>query len=142
MELNTTVRWAGDMTFVGHGEKTKHAIVMDAGVDAGGLGIGVSPMELLLLGVGGCASIDVIMILEKARQQVTDCVARVSGVRRDEMPRKFTDIHLHFVVTGKNLKEAQVKRAVDLSMEKYCSASATLAEAANLTFDYEVVDAE
>ena len=141
MDMKTSVRWADDMTFIGVGEKSGHAVIMDGGKDAGGLGIGVSPMEMLLLGAGGCACVDIVMILKKARQQITDCVAEVSGVRRDEMPRKFTDIHMHFVVTGSNLNTKQVERAVTLSMEKYCSASATLADAVTLTHDWEIKSA-
>ncbi len=137
--MKTTIRWAGDMTFVGHGEKTKHAIVMDGGESAGGLGIGASPMEMLLMGVGGCASIDVVMILQKARQNITDCVAEVSGERSDIIPKKFTSIHLHFVVTGTELKESQVERAVQLSMDKYCSASATLKGSVDITHGFEII---
>lgn len=137
MTMKTKVRWAGDMTFIGHGENTKHGVVMDGGTDIGGLGIGASPMEMLLMGVGGCASVDIVMIMQKARQDITDCIVEITGERREEMPRRFTKIHLHFILSGKGLKANHAERAVQLSMEKYCSASATLQEACDLTWDWE-----
>lgn len=140
MEKNVTVKWAGKMTFIGEAA-SGNTLTMDAGVAGGGLGLGHSPMDLLLMGAGGCASIDVVMILKKSRNDITDCVVQVSGKRADEMPKVFTDIHMHFVLTGTNLKEKAVERAVKLSMDKYCSASATLAKAATLTYDWEVLDA-
>ncbi|MCK5424212.1 MAG: OsmC family protein [Emcibacter sp.] len=140
MEKNVTVKWAGKMTFIGEAA-SGNTVTMDAGVDAGGLGLGHSPMDLLLMGAGGCASIDVVMILKKGRKDITDCVVKVSGKRADEMPKVYTDIHMHFVVSGKDLKGAAVERAVTLSMDKYCSASATLAKATKLTYDWEVIEA-
>lgn len=140
MEKNVTVKWAGKMTFIGEAA-SGNTLTMDAGVAAGGLGLGHSPMDLLLMGAGGCASIDVVMILQKGRKNITDCVVQISGKRADEMPKVYTDIHMHFVVTGTDLKETTVARAVKLSMDKYCSASATLAKATTLTYDWEVVEA-
>lgn len=140
MTMKTVVNWAGDLTFVGHGDRNKAGVVMDAGEAAGGLGIGASPMELLLMGAGGCASIDIVMILKKARQELTGCEVTVTGERREEVPKKFTDIHLHFKITGKDLKEAQVERGVNLSLEKYCSVSATLAGEAKITWGWEVAE--
>ena len=140
-EKNVTVKWAGKMTFIGEAS-TGNCLTMDAGAGNGGLGMGHSPMEILLMGAGGCASIDVVMILEKGRNEITDCSVKVSGNRADEMPKVYTDIHMHFVVTGKGLKDSVVERAVNLSMEKYCSASAMLAASAKLTYDFEVVEAE
>ena len=134
------VKWAGKLTFIGRGGGGD-SIVMDAGLDAGGMGIGHSPMDLLLLGAGGCASIDIIMILKKGRKDVTDCEVEVFGERADEIPRKFTNIHMHFIVKGNSLSDEVVKRAVDLSMEKYCSASTTLAAACELNYDWEVISA-
>lgn len=142
MSMKTKVRWAGDMTFIGYGENNKHGVVMDGGTDVGGLGIGASPMEMLLMGVGGCASVDIVMIMKKARQNITDCIVEVSGERREEMPRRFTKVHLHFILSGKDLKANHAERAVQLSMEKYCSASATLAEACELTWDWESSEAK
>ncbi len=139
MEKNVTVKWAGKMTFIGEAA-SGNTVTMDGGIDVGGLGLGHSPMDLLLMGAGGCASIDVVMILQKGRSDVTDCVCQVSGQRAEEMPKVYTHIHLHFVVSGRNLKPNAVERAVQLSMDKYCSASATLAKAAKLTYDWEVVE--
>lgn len=140
-DKEVSVKWVGKMSFIGRA-RSGETITMDGGVDAGGIGMGHSPMDLLLMGAGGCASIDVVMILEKGRQNVIDCEVVVTGDRADEMPKVYTDIHMHFVVSGKNLKDATVERAVKLSMDKYCSASATLAKACNLTYDWEVIEAE
>lgn len=140
MEKNVTVKWAGKMTFIGEAS-TGNTVTMDAGTENGGLGLGHSPMDLLLMGVGGCACIDVVMILKKGRNDISDCVCQVSGDRAQEMPRFYTDINMHFVVTGKGLKESAVERAIKLSMDKYCSASATLGKAAKITYDWEVIDA-
>lgn len=139
MEKNITVKWAGKMTFIGEAA-SGNTVTMDAGVGNGGLGFGHSPMDLLLMGAGGCASIDVVMILQKGRKDITDCVVQVSGKRADEAPMVFTHIHMNFVVSGEDLKDAAVERAVKLSMDKYCSASATLAKATTLTYDWKVVD--
>lgn len=127
------------MTFIGEAT-SGNTVTMDAGVGNGGLGLGHSPMNLLLMGAGGCASIDVVMILQKGRNNITDCVVQVSGQRADEMPKVYTDIHMHFMVSGKGLKQSAVERAVKLSMDKYCSASAMLAKAAKLTYDWEVTE--
>lgn len=139
--MEAQVKWLGDLTFVGHGDSA-HGLVIDAGKGAGGLGIGASPMELLLLGTGGCASIDVVMILQKARQKITDCVVHLSAERAETPPRKFTSIHMHFVVTGRGLGDRHVARAIELSITKYCSASATLAGVVELTHGYEIIEAE
>lgn len=139
--MEARVKWAGDLTFVGHGN-TGHGVVMDAGTADGGLGIGASPMEMLLMGAGGCASIDVVMILGKARQKVTDLVIELSGERAEAPPRVFTNIHMHFKVTGENLDHKHVARAIDLTMSTYCSASQTLAKAVDLTHDFAVFEAD
>ncbi|WP_417623450.1 OsmC family protein [Paremcibacter congregatus] len=138
-DKTVTVKWAGKMTFIGVAS-SGNTVAMDAGPNGGGLGVGHGPMGLVLLGAGGCASIDVVMILEKGRSALTDCVCKVSGTRASEMPKVYTDIHMHFEISGKNLKEGAVERAVNLSMEKYCSASLTLAKAAKLTYDWEIID--
>ena len=139
MEKNVTIKWAGKMTFIAE-TSSGNTLTMDAGAGEGGLELGHSPMDLLLIGAGGCASIDVVMILKKGRHDVTDCICQVSGDRASEMPRRYTDIHLHFIVIGKDLKPVAVDRAVSLSMDKYCSATATLALATKLTYDWEVID--
>lgn len=101
-----------------------------------------SPLEMLLLGVAGCSSIDVVMIAEKQRQKVTDCRATVTAKRADDAPRVFTEIHIHFKVIGHDLKESAIERAVQMSAEKYCSASIMLGKAAKITHSFEIAGAE
>ena len=137
--MTAKINWAGDLTFVGYGP-TEKAVVMDAGKADGGLGIGNSPLELLLISAGGCAAVDVVMILQKARQDITDVSVVVSGERAEDHPRRFLNIHQKFTVKGRNLDEHRVKRAVDLSVEKYCSASQTIAQGAPITHDFEMVE--
>jgi putative redox protein len=117
-----------------------HAVIMDASPEVGGRNLGMRPMEMLLVGMGGCSSIDVVTILKKSRQLITDCVAEITAERADEIPKVFTKIHVHFVVTGKGLNPVQVERAVNLSAEKYCSASIMLGKAAQMTHDFEIVE--
>ncbi|HWU33784.1 MAG TPA: OsmC family protein [Methylovorus sp.] len=138
--MKARIKWVENVCFVGESE-TGHAVVLDGAPDAGGRNLGMRPMEMLLIGMGACTSFDVVTILKKARQPVTDCVADISAERADEVPKVFTKIHVHFVVTGKGLNPAQVERAVKLSAEKYCSASIMLGKAAEITHDYEVVEA-
>ena len=139
--MQVEIQWGGDARFNGT-SGTGHQIVMDGPEDHGGKNQGPRPMELLLLGMGGCTSFDVMSMLKKARQDVTDCVAKIEAERADEIPSVFTRIHIHFIVTGHQLKESQVKRAVSLSAEKYCSASIMLERAGvEITHDFEVVEA-
>jgi len=119
-----------------------HAVIMEGAPAEGEVSLGIRPMEMLLLGLGGCTSIDVVMILRKAREAVTDCVVEIEGERAETVPKVFTTIHVHFIVTGHNLKESAVERAVMLSAEKYCSASAMLAKVATVTHDFEIVEAQ
>ena len=138
--MRASVTWLDGVSFIAESE-SGHTVVMDGPPSAGGRNIGIRPMELVLLGVGGCTSFDVMTILQKARQNVTDCVARIEAERADEIPSVFTKIHFHFLVTGKSLKESQVKRAILLSAEKYCSASIMLGAAGvEITHSFEVVD--
>ncbi|WP_284383891.1 OsmC family protein [Litoribrevibacter albus] len=138
--MKARIKWVENVSFLGE-SGTGHTVLMDGPEDHGGRNIGMRPMETLLIGMGGCASFDVVSILKKSRQQVTDCVAEIEAERADEVPSVFTKIHLHFKVTGTNLKEAQVKRAVELSAEKYCSASIMLGKAGvEITHDYEVIE--
>ncbi len=139
--METTIKWVDNVMFVGE-TGSGHSVVMDGPAEHGGQNKGIRPMEMLLLGLGGCTSFDVMMILKKFRQQVTDCVATIKAERAETEPKIFTKIHVHFVVTGKNLKEKQVQRAIDLSAEKYCSASIMLAKVAEITHDYEIVESE
>ena len=117
-----------------------HAVVMDGAPEFGGRNLGMRPMEMLLLGMGGCTEFDVLHILKKARQQVTDCVVELEAERASSEPKIFTRIHAHFIVTGRQLSEKQVARAISLSAEKYCSASIMLGKSAEITHDYEIRD--
>jgi len=139
--MQVRVKWIEDVAFMGESE-TGHAIVMDGAPENGGRNIGMRPMETLLIGMGGCTSFDVVTILKKSRQAVVDCVAEISAERADEVPKVFTKIHVHFVVTGNNLNEKQVGRAVELSAEKYCSASIMLNKSVDITHDFEIVGVE
>ena len=135
--MKTTVKWIDNMLMVGE-SASGHGIVMDGPEEIGGHNLGVRPMEMLLLGMGGCTTVDVISILKKMREDVTDCRCEVSGVRADEHPKIFTDIHIHFIISGNNLDEKKVKKAITLSAERYCSASLMLGKAAKVTHDFEI----
>ncbi len=115
-----------------------HAVVMDGPPEAGGRNLGVRPMEMLLLGLGGCTQFDVLLILRRGRAEVSDCVVELSAERAASDPKIFTRIHVHYIVTGRDLKPQQVERAIALSAEKYCSASIMLAAAAEVTHDFEI----
>lgn len=136
--MKTTVKWADGVSFAAE-SGTGHTVVMDGPPDLGGRNLGPRPMEMLLMGMGGCASFDVMTILQKSRQQVTGCVAELDAERADAVPAVFTKIHLKFTVSGTDLKESIVKRAVAMSAEKYCSASIMM-EAAGVavTHSYEI----
>ena len=136
--MKARVKWVEAVTFIGE-SASGHAVVMDGPPESGGRNLGIRPMEMLLLGMGGCTAFDVVMILKKARQPVTDCVVEMDAQRADSDPRVFTRIHVHFVVTGDGLSDKQVARAVELSAEKYCSASIMLGKAADISHDYEIV---
>ena len=138
--MKARVKWVEDVTFVGE-SGSGHAVVMDGPPESGGRNLGVRPMELMLIGMGGCTAFDVVLILEKARQKVTDCVVEIEAERADTVPRVFTRIHVHFIVTGFGLADKQVARAVELSAEKYCSASIMLGKSANISHDYHVIEA-
>lgn len=135
--MKARIKWVEDATFLGEAG-SGHALVMDGPPESGGRNLGPRPMEMLLLGMGGCTAFDVIMILKKARQPVTDCVVELSAERAEQAPKVFTRIHVHFVVTGQGLAEKQVERAVQLSAEKYCSASIMLGKAAEISHDFEI----
>jgi putative redox protein len=134
MKKDLKVIWTGDMTFVASNSSGHEVTVKDNRED------GLTPMQLLLLGAGACASIDVVMILQKARQDITDVRVEVGGERREEMPRVYTDVEMHFIVEGRGVKEQHVKRAIDLAMEKYCSASAQLAALADIRTRYQIIE--
>jgi putative redox protein len=139
--MKTRVKWVEHATFVGE-TGSGHAVVMDGPPDHGGRNLGPRPMEMLLLGMGGCTAFDVIMILNKARQPVADCVVEIEAARADNEPRVFTAIHVHFIVSGRGLQEKHVQRAVQLSAEKYCSASIMLGKTATITHDFEILETD
>ena len=133
------VSWRGDVTFAAE-SGSGHCVTIDGPAEAGGSNQGLRPMEMVLLGVGGCSSFDVMSTLKKSRQQVTDCVCELNAERADAVPAVFTRIHLHFCVSGTNLKESAVARAVKLSAEKYCSASIMLAAGGvEISHSHEIV---
>lgn len=138
--MQVTSKWIDGMCFVGTTEGG-HSVVMEAAAE-GAAKRGPSPLEMLLLGVAGCSSIDVVMIAEKQRQKVTDCRATVTAKRADDAPRVFTEIHIHFKVFGHDLKESAIERAVQMSAEKYCSASIMLGKAAKITHSFEIAGAD
>jgi len=137
--METKVHWAGAVAFIGE-TAGGHKIVMDGAPEGGGRNLGPRPMETLLLGMGGCSAYDVVSILQKARQGIQDCSLILSATRAQDPPRVFTDIHLHFTVSGRNLAEKQVERAIRLSAEKYCSASIMLGKTAKITHDFEICE--
>ena len=135
--MQVTIKWIDGVSFVGESE-TGHAVVLDGAPENGGRNIGMRPMEMLLIGMGACTAFDVVTILKKARQPILNCVAEINAVRADEIPKVFTTIHVHFVITGNNLNQTQVERAVKLSAEKYCSASIMLSKSVVITHDFEI----
>ncbi len=136
--MKARVKWVEQVSFLGESE-SGHAVLMDGPPDAGGRNLGPRPMEMLLLGTGGCTSFDVISILKKSRQAVTDCYVELEAERAETDPKVFTKIHMHFVIKGKNLKPEAIEKAIKLSADKYCSASIMLGATAAITHDFEVV---
>ena len=139
--MECKVKWIeGGMSFLAE-TGSNHAVLMDGAPEAGGRNLAPRPMELLLAGTGGCTAFDVVAILKKGRHAVTGCEVNLTAERADTDPKVFTHIHFHFRVTGKGLKPEVVTRAINLSKEKYCSASIMLGETAKLTHDFEIVEA-
>ena len=140
--MNARIKCVENVMFVAE-SGTGHAIVLDGAAESGGKILGMRPMELMALGVGSCSSYDVVTILKKARQKITSCEAEISSKRVDSTPAVFESIHLHFKVAGSELSEKQVERAIELSADKYCSASIMLKNAGVVvTHDFEIIDAE
>jgi putative redox protein len=138
--MQATVKWVDGVMFVGE-SGSGHAVVMDGPPDHGGRNMGIRPMEMILLGLGGCSSFDVVQILQKGKNDIIDCVTELSAERVDAIPSVFSKIHLHFIVKGRGLKASAVERAVKLSAEKYCSASIMLSKAeVEITHDFEVIE--
>lgn len=140
MANKARIKWVEGGRFIGE-SGSGHAVLMEGLAPEGKASIGISPMEMLLLGLGGCTSIDVVMILGKAREKVTDCVVEIEGERAGEIPKVYKRIHAHYIVTGHGLKPSAVERAIKLSAEKYCSATIMLAATAEVTHDFEIVEA-
>ncbi|GAB2712393.1 OsmC family protein [Halomonas garicola] len=139
--MKARVKWTDGRQFVAE-SGSGHSVVIDGPPDHGGRNSGSRPMEMMLMGMGGCSAFDVLNILDKARADVTDCVAELEAERADGVPSVFTKIHVHFVVTGRGLKDNQVQRAVSLSAEKYCSASIMLANGGvEISHSYDIAEA-
>ena len=136
--MKARIKWVEQVSFLGETE-SGHAVLMDGSPAAGGRNLGPRPMVMLLLGAGGCTSFDVISILKKSRQAVSDCYVKLEAERAESDPKVFTRIHMHFVVTGKDIKPETVEKAIKLSAEKYCSASIMLGQTAEITHDFEVI---
>jgi putative redox protein len=138
--MKAVIRWTGNVSFEGVAD-SGYPVRMDGPPEFGGQGGGARPMEVVLIGMGGCTSFDVIHILKKGRQDVTDCVAEIDAERAPVDPKVFTRIHIHFRVTGRQLDPKRVANAIELSATKYCSASIMLAKTAAITHDYEIIEA-
>ena len=139
MKMNASVKWVDGMLMVGE-SGSGHAVVMDGPAEFGGKDLGVRPMEMLLLGMAGCTTVDVVGTLEKMREKLSDCRAQISAVRSDEYPKVFTNIHVHFMIKGDQINPSKVEKAIKLSAEKYCSASIMLGETADITHDFEIIE--
>ena len=137
--MNLSVNWVDGMLMVGKSH-SGHSITMDGPIEIGGENLGVRPMEMLLLGVAGCTMIDVVTTLKKMRQDLSHCETKISAERANEHPKVFTDIHIHFIVKGKDLDSKKVDKAITLSAEKYCSASIMLGKTANISHDFEIIE--
>ena len=137
--MNLSVNWVDGMLMVGKSH-SGHSITMDGPIEIGGENLGVRPMEMLLLGVAGCTMIDVVTTLKKMRQDLSHCETKINAQRANEHPKVFTDIHIHFIIKGKDLDSKKVDKAIKLSAEKYCSASIMLGKTAKITHDFEVTE--
>ena len=135
--MKVRIKWVEEVCFVGE-SGSGHAIVMDGAPEGGGRNLGMRPMETVLVGTGGCSAYDVVHILKKSRAAIADCVVEIESERAADDPKVFTSIHMHFIVSGKNLKPQQVERAIELSADKYCSASIMLGKTAAITHDFEI----
>lgn len=136
--MKMRIKWNDIVSFQGETENG-HTVLMDGAPEVGGRNLGLRPMEMVLMGAGGCTASDVVMILKKSRQNIIDCMVEIEAERATEDPKVFTHIHYHFILTGKNLKPQQVERAINLSAEKYCSASIMLGKTAEITHDFEIM---
>jgi len=139
--MECTVRWTGlsGMTFLAE-TGSGHVVAMDGAPDGGGRNLAPRPMEMVLLGTGGCTAYDVVLILRKSGQKISNCEVKLTSERAEKEPKVFTKVHFHFIVTGRDVKPNTVERAIKLSHEKYCSASIMLEKTAEITHSYEIVD--
>ena len=137
--MKANIKWTGGVSFAGTAD-SGHTVIMDGALEAGGQNQGARPMELVLIGMGGCTAFDVVHILRKSRQDISDCVAEIEAKRAETDPKVFTNIHIHFIVTGKNLDAKKVQHAIELSATKYCSASIMFGKTAKITHDFEIVE--
>ena len=138
--MKIRVKWIENVAFVAETDSS-HAIVMDGAAEGGGRNLGPRPMETVLAGTGGCSAYDVVTILKKARQDISDCVVEIDADRAATDPKVFTRIHMQFTITGRNVKREHVQRAIELSAQKYCSASIMLAKTAAISHDFTIVEA-
>jgi len=139
-EMHAVIKWIGKASFEGAAD-SGHTVRMDGPPEHGGENSAARPMEIVLIGMGGCTAFDVIHILRKGRQEVTDCTAEIDATRADTDPKVFTRIHIHFQVSGRGLDPKRVEKAIELSATKYCSASIMLGKTAEITHDFEVIEA-
>lgn len=139
--MNVKLTWVGAAAFVAE-SGSGHRIVIDGPKENGGRDLGARPMETVLMGMGACSAYDVVSILQKSRQELQDCQIEISSVRADEHPKVFTEINVHFKFSGKELKTKQIERAIELSAEKYCSASIMLSKTAKISHSYEIVETD
>jgi len=137
--MRATVKWTGEASFEAIAD-SGHKVMMDGPPDAGGRNRGSRPMEMLLMGLGGCTAFDVVYILQRGRHPVEHCEVSIQAERAETPPKVFTTIHMHYKVSGRDLKESAVERAVKLSAEKYCSASIMFGQVVELTHDFEVAN--
>ena len=137
MSLKAKIKWMQDVSFKGSSD-SGHEVVLDGPKELGGKDLGMRPMEMMLIGMGGCTSFDVVTILKRSRQEITGCIAEIEATRADEIPKVFTSIHIHFLIKGIDLQEKAVERAVELSANKYCSASIMLGKSVKITHDFVI----
>lgn len=137
--MKMCITWEGKASFLGEAE-SGHSVLMDGAPEIGGRNLGLRPMEMVLMGTGGCTALDVVMILKKSRQKIGDCRLEIEAERANEDPKVFTRIHFHFILTGRDLKSEKVERAINLSAKKYCSASIMLEKTAKMSHDYKIIE--
>ena len=139
--MQVRIKWLDHMSFVGE-SSSGHSVVMDGSPEHGGRNLGARPMEMILFGLGGCTSFDIVTILQKSRLDIKDCIVEISAQRADEVPAVFTSIHVHYIVKGANLQDKHVKRAIELTSEKYCSVAMMLKSTVAISYDYEIIDSQ